>query len=307
MSPQTTPESSGRNGAYLALLLMIVVWGCNWPIMKIGLEDIGPLLFAFIRFVSGAVCLFAVLAFRKRLRLPGRADLPVMLSVGLGHMGLFLTLVNIALLYVPAGRSAILSYTTPLWVVPMAVLFLGERLTWRKLLGLAAGLGGLMVLFNPAGFDWSDPDTVTGNGLLLLAALIWAGVIVHVRGHSWSLSPLQLAPWQLLTGAVPVGLLALFFEHDATVTWSPSLIAVLLYNGPLASAFAFWASVHVSRTLPSISASIGFLGVPVVGYLAAAVLLGEAITLTTGGGLALIIAGVAFVLLSDRTNSRKSG
>lgn len=98
-------------------------------------------------------------------------------------------------------------------------------------------------------------------------------------------------------------MLALIFESDQPVTWTPSLLAVLAYNGPLATAFAFWAAVYVSRALPAISSSIGFLGVPVVGYIASAVALGEAITPTTGGGLVLIMAGVAVVMLSERKNA----
>lgn len=299
--PDTPPPPDRNNAAALTVLaVMIVVWGINWPVMKIGLRDIAPLQFAFVRFASGAVCLFAVLAVTGRLKLPGRRDWPVLASVGLIQMGLFLSLVNVALQFVDAGRSAILAYTSPLWVVPLALVFLGEKLNTGKAIGLVAGLVGIVVLFNPAGFDWGDPDTVLGNGLLMLAALSWACVIVQLRGHDWNLGPLQLAPWQLTLAAVPVGVLALIFESDRAVTWTPSLWAVLAYNGPVATAFAFWAAVHVSRALPAISSSIGFLGVPVVGYLASAAVLGETIALTTGGGLVLIVVGVGVVMLSER-------
>ena len=69
-------------------------------------------------------------------------------------------LVHWGLQYVPAGRAALLAYSTPIWVVPAAMLFLGERLTGLRVLGLLAGLGGLAVLFNPLSFDWSDGQTV---------------------------------------------------------------------------------------------------------------------------------------------------
>lgn len=299
-APPSDSPAPSHTTALTVLVIMILVWGGNWPVMKIGLRDIAPLQFAFLRFASGAACLFAVLVFTSKFRLPERRDLPVLASVGLIQMGLFLSLVNVALQYVDAGRSAILAYTMPLWVVPLALLFLGEKLNARKTIGLATGFAGIAVLFNPLGFDWTEPATVIGNGLLMLAAFSWACVIVQLRGHRWNLSPLQLAPWQLSLAAIATGLLALIFESGEAISWTPSLWAVLAYNGPLATAFAFWAAVYVSRALPAISSSVGFLGVPVVGYLASALALGEAITLTTGGGLVLIVAGIGAVMLSER-------
>jgi len=132
----------------------------------------------------------------------------------------FLALVNIGLLYVDAGRSAILAYTTPLWVTPGAVLLLGERLTGQKALGLVLGLGGVAVLFNPMGFDWSDPDVVKGNAILMAGAALSAGGILHVRAHRWESTPLQLALWQMLLGGAILLLLAWHAEDVSTIRWS---------------------------------------------------------------------------------------
>src|SRR3546814_4137147 len=106
-------------------------------------------------------------------------------------MGAFLALVNVALLHVGAGRSAVLAYTTPLWVTLAAIVLLGERPTAFKLLGLALGFAGVAVLFNPLGFDWADPQVLLGNGMLLAAALAWSVAILHIRAHKWDSSPLQ--------------------------------------------------------------------------------------------------------------------
>src|SRR6185369_1825127 len=103
---------------------------------------------------------------------------------------------------VPVGRSIVLAYTTPLWVTPGAAIFLGERLSPRRAAGVALGLLGLVVLFNPFAFDWNDGNAVLGNLLLLLAALMWAASILHIRGHRWHSTPFQLAPWQALLAAI---------------------------------------------------------------------------------------------------------
>ena len=295
----------GTKGAYLLLAAVILLWGTNWPVMKIGLQSITPFWFAVARMSMGAATLFAVLAATGRFRLPRRADLPVVVTVALLQMATFLALVNLALLTVDAGRSAILAYTTPLWVTPVAVFLLGERLNARKGAGLILGLTGVAVLFNPLGFDWSDPDVVMGNAFLMLAALGWAATILHTRRHSWTSSPLQLAPWQML-GALPVLLtLAFVFEGDAEIAWSGELFAILLFNGPIATAFCFWAVVTVQRSLPAISTSLGLLGVPTAGVILSTLVLGESLSLTRVGGLTLIVGGMALVNLADLRASRR--
>jgi drug/metabolite transporter (DMT)-like permease len=292
--------------AVILLALLVLVWGGNWPIMKIGLAHIQPLWFCAFRLSLGVVSMVAVLVPLGRLRLPPRGDWPVLLSLGLLNMALFMVLTNLALLVVPAGRSAILAYTTPLWVAPGAALFLGERLTRGRLAGVLLGLGGIVVLFNPLGFDWSNRDAVVGNMLLLLAALVWAATILHVRGHRWHSSPLDLAPWQMLVGAVPVALAAAILEGAPRPDGSFELVWTLLYNGTLATAFAFWAAVTVNRLLPALTVSLSFLCVPAGGLVFSALMLGEGLSLTNVAGLMLIAGGVGLVALVGARERRAS-
>lgn len=298
-TPQPLPAEAG---AYPLLAMMVLIWGANWPVMKFALDGgyITPFWFGAYRLLVGAACLFGFAAATGRLRLPPRHDLPLVFSVSLLQMASFMTLVNLGLTYVTAGRSAILAYTTPLWVTPLAILLLGERLGRRKAMGLAVGLTGVAVLFNPLAIDWSDDDALTGNGLLMAAAFLWAFVILHVRGHRWEAGPLTLVPWQMLLAGSLVAPLAFLVEGVPDWRWTPELWAVLIYNGPIATAFAFWASVTVNRKLPAISVSLSFLGVPVTGYALSSLALGEPVTVSLLGGLVLIITGMALVMLADR-------
>jgi|TARA_R110002072_G_scaffold19040_25_gene70628 drug/metabolite transporter (DMT)-like permease len=298
--------------AYLLLAAVVFLWGANWPVMKIGLAFIPPLWFASARMILGALFIFALLAWRRNLALPKRQDLPVLLAVGLLQMGLFLALVNTALQFVEAGRSAVLAYTTPLWVLPGALLFLGERMNQLKLAGFLLGLLGVGLLFNPFGFDWSAGDVVLGNGLLMIAALAWAVTILVIRGHRWAATPLQLAPWQMLLAALPLMILALIFEGppigpQSVIRWQPEVWAILLYNGPLATSFPYWATVTISRALPAISASLGFLLVPIFGVISSALWLGESLGVTLLTGLALLLLGLALVAWSDRQKKPRAG
>jgi drug/metabolite transporter (DMT)-like permease len=285
--------------------MLVLIWGSNWPIMKLGLHHIQPLWFAAGRLALGTTTMMALLAALGRLRLPPRADWPVMFSLGLLNTGLFVALTNLALMVVPAGRSAILAYTTPLWVAPGAALFLGEKLSPGRLAGVLLGLGGVVVLFNPIGFDWSDKSAVTGNALLLIAALLWAASILHVRRHRWQATPLDLTPWQLLVGFIPVVTLAALVEGAPRPDGSAELAWTMAYNGTLATGLAFWAMVTVNRLLPALTVSLAFLCVPAGGLVFSALLLGEGLSLTNMGGLLLIVAGVATVAVVSARESKR--
>jgi drug/metabolite transporter (DMT)-like permease len=207
-------------------------------------------------------------------------------------------LTHAALLFVEAGRSAILAYTTPLWVVPLSALLLRERASRAQLAALGFGMAGLTVLFNPLAVDYADHRALVGNGMLLAAAVAWAVAILHVRAHRWQATPLQLMPWQMLLGAAALLPAARLIEADRPIRWSWELAAVLAYNGPIASAFCFWAFVTVNRSFRASTTSLGSLGVPLVGVLASAAVLGEPLTAAKLGGLSLIATGVAALTLS---------
>lgn len=283
---------------------VIVVWGCNWPIMKIALREIEPLTFAFARLAMGAICLFALLAATGRLRLPGRADMPVVLSVALLQLAAFMALINLGLARVDAGRSVILCYTTLIWVTPIAAIFLDERLTKAKAAGLALGLGGIVTLFNPFGFDWRNEAALAGNAMLLGAAFLWAITIVHIKTHRFALTPLQLAPWQMIIGTLPVAVLAFVWEDPLALWPSANLWLTLAYNGPLATAFTLWAWTTVTRALPAITTAMASLAVPVVGALSSMVVLNEAIGTTNIVGFALILAGLAAISAETATRAK---
>jgi drug/metabolite transporter (DMT)-like permease len=200
---------------------------------------------------------------------------------------------------VPAGRGALLAYSTPLWVTPIAVIFLGEKMTKLRLAGLVLGLTGLGVLFNPAGFDWSDPDILRGNALCILAALSWSIAILQMRGHKWRLTPLQLGPWQLLVATIVALPFALFLEPRTDLQMGAPLIALVGYGGVIGTAVAMWSAASAIRYLGAVTSSVGLLGGPVVAITISVLFLGELLTLTLGGGLVLVLSGIAMVSLAQ--------
>lgn len=284
---------------YLLLAAVIILWGANWPIMKVGLEHIPPIWFACTRLLLGSACLFVLVGARRGIILPDRRDLPILLSVSVLQLSLGTALMHLGLMEVEAGRSAILAYTTPLWVAPLALFILGEKTGPAKTWGLALGLAGVAILFNPAEFDFTDTGQLFGNGYLIASAMVMAFVIIHIRHHRMVMSPLQIMPWQTLIGGVILALWAYLVEGVPVIEHSPTLIVVLAYNGLIASGFCFWAYQTVMRELPATSTSLGSLGIPVVGMVLSALTLGEPLSGGKIAGLGLILSGVALLFVGD--------
>jgi drug/metabolite transporter (DMT)-like permease len=288
------PASSLRRPQAVLLLAVIAVsWGTAWPVIKAILQDVTPLWTLVLRSSIGTIVLFAISVGRKSLALPKRADIAVVLNVALLHMVAFAALVSLGLQYVPAGRSVVLGYTTPLWVMIGARPFLGEALTAARLIGVTMGMSGIVLLFNPLSFSWQDRPAVLGNSFVLLGSLCWAASILHVRAHKWVSSPFALVPWQALLATATLAPLALVFEGVPHVDWSTKLVLLLLYGGTVGIALPYWAMQTVNRDLPAITTALALLAVPIVGVVCSSIGLGEAIGPTLILAMALIIGGIA--------------
>ena len=286
--------------AWLQLALAVVLFGFSWPILKMTLAAATPVWMAAARAGLSCIAAFVLLGGMRRLAWPARADWPIILSVGLLQLTCFFAFANLGLQFLPAGRSGVLAYTTMLWMVPFS-LIAGERVGWRGIAGTVLGLAGIVVLVDPLRFDWSQRSILYGHVWLLAGGLTWALAIFHSRRHRWRQSPLQVLPWQMAVAAVCLWAFALVFEPNGHLDFGqPVLWWGLLYIGVLAGPTATWAAVSVARALPPITGSLGMLGVPLLGIASSVVLMGEPVTLSLALGTALVIAGVAIVLLDRK-------
>jgi drug/metabolite transporter (DMT)-like permease len=277
------------------LALGVLAAGSAWPAIKYGLAEATPVWYAVARAAISAATGFVLLGALGRLRLPARADLPIIVSVGALQLCGFFTLINLGLALLPAGRSVILAYTTTLWVVPLAGPLLGEWPRRRQLAGVALGFAGVGLLLAPALAQLDGLGGLEGYLYLLGAALAWALAILHSRGHRWHLSPLQVMPWQMLFATVLLVPVAVAMEPQGFIAPTARALAPLAYLGLLAGPIITWTSTSVSRLIPAVAVSLGFLATPVMGVAISALFLGERIglDLAAGGVLVLVGAGVA--------------
>ncbi len=102
---------------------------------------------------------------------------------------------HVAAGWVPAGRTAILANTATIWIVPLLLVFLHERIPPLRWVAAVIGLAGVMMLMNPWAIDWTSPPILLGHAFLLLASPCWSMAIVATRVAWLSLSMFELLPW----------------------------------------------------------------------------------------------------------------
>lgn len=296
-------EDAGRPFVSLAYLAGAAVFlGAVWPLTKVAVSDgAGAMWFALGRAALSALCSAALLAAYGRLRLPGRADLPALLAVGLLQLAAFFLLTHEAVVWVPAGRGSILANTTIPWTIPLSYVLLGERPAARRLAAAGIALLGVMVLIGPWGVDWSDGHVVIGHFLLLAVSLSWTLAILVVRLRPPGMSMLELLPW--CCGLAALALLPAALLHPVG-RWHAGDVAALAAVGLVAGPAGTWCVLQATAALPVAVSSTGFLAAPATGLLLSVVFLHEALTPDLMLGTALIIMGVVLASAVIQTRGR---
>lgn len=284
--------ADARRSALLVLLLPILIWSYNWIVMKQVLAYVGPFDFSALRFGIGVLVLFALMIARgESLQPPPLAQTAL---IGLMQTAGFQALVQYALVEGGAGRTALLAYTMPFWVVLLAWWLLADRPGRRQWLSLGIAALGLVLVLEP----WRGLGAVGNAALAIGGGLCWAiGTVLTKRMFQrGGVSALSLTTWQMAFGAVALGVLALFV-HDRPIEWSNYLIGALAYNAVLASGAAWLLWSWVVEKLPANVAGLSSLAVPIAGIALAWALLGERPSPTEGIGIVLIAAALVIVNL----------
>ena len=267
-----------------------VIWAASWPIIKVGVTAMPPIWFACWRYLIAAGCLGLLVATRREIVVPSRADWRLVVVSGVLQMGAYSALTGLALTVLPPGRASVLAFSTPIWVVPLAAWWLHERLPRSGLLGVGLGLLGVLAIAAPS-LRPEGTRQLLAYGLLLGAAASWAISIVFVRRHRFAATALALAPWQTLAAALLLLPAAILLE-GAPPPIGARAAASLAYVGPVATAFAYWAVVEAGRRVPANAMATALLGAPCVGIPLSAAIFGEAIGPSLVAGVLAIGAGI---------------
>ena len=283
-----------RTFTIVSMILIYVIWGGVFSVLRVGIEYIPPLTFSGLRFIIGGT-LLVLIGFIVRTPFPAKEDWGALSVLGLFHTTLTFSLVTYAMQFVEAGLTAILMYTYPLQVNILAHFFLpGERLNARKTAGLVVGFSGLIIIFATNGNGVGGWDAL-GKVLVLFAAFSWAGSTIYLRRRFQKHNKLQVTAWQMLFGGVFALVPALLLERTASVNFNPIAWETLLFASVFASALAFALWFYVLDKLGVGRASVYLFLVPVCGVIFATVLLKETFSLRILAGVLAVATGIWLV------------
>ena len=282
---------------FIYLAVIVTSWAGNWPLMKLALGQVPPLVFVLLRLIGSLAVIVPILLAARQPLLPVRGERLGLFWVGQLQVAGFLIFSIIGLAILPAGRAIVLAYTMPLWAIPIGLFLWPEPLGRHQLTGAAVGFAGLVLFMNPGLVDWRSARVLAGNALLLLAALAWALGSCLYRRRSWR-SPFWVQTWwQLAVSIVPVGAIVLLDPDQAAPTqWSPVLIAILAYNCVVTTALGYFLWGKVLSMMPAATAGQVVTLTPIGGFVLSILIFGGTITADAAISIALIIGGIAITL-----------
>ncbi|HRN76127.1 DMT family transporter [Ottowia sp.] len=283
----------------IGLIVLTLMWGINWPVMKLSLRELGPLHFRALTMALGALGLLLFFRLQGIRMLPrGAAEWRQVVWLGLPNMLGWHALSIYGLAQLPAGRAAVLGFTMPVWTVALGVLFYGERLTARLLLAAAAVLAGITLLLwnelaqlagQPAGIAWMQG-----------AALCWALGTVWMRRTAITLPSETLVVWMMALAALAIAPLALALEPTLSWRFSPavwaSLVWAVLVNYGASQVIWF----RLARVLPPSTSAMSIMAVPLIGVLSAPLIVGEWPQWQDLAAMTCVVVAIGAVLLPAR-------
>lgn len=290
----------------LLALLIVCVWGANFTVIRIGLDDMPPLTLAALRYVLAAV---PAILFIRRPRIPFSYLISYGLCVGFGQFGCLFYAMHLGL---PAGISSVILQSQAFFTFFFGVALLKERITARQLSGLSLSMAGLYLVARSPGMSGQLPPLALI--LALAAAGCWgfSNIIVrkvnsYCQSKGEQLNILGLIVWSALVPPLP-----LFALGIALTSTKEALFAMTQLDGHAFAAIAFLAygatifgyggwSRLLARYPANRVAPLSLL-VPVAGIITARLVLAEQLALLQWCGCALVLGGLA--LATTRTSSR---
>ena len=281
------------------MLLVCLIWGVNFAVTKLAIEQMPALPFTAIRFAVASLLLWLVVRLIEPPTKLAPGELWRLVILGVVGNTLYQLAFILGLAHTTAGNSSLILATVPTVVAVFAWLLGLERVTPRMWAGIVIGTAGVVLVIAAGGVEFTA-RTLRGDVLTVAAVLCWAGYTVGLRGLPRRLSPLRVTsittmagmPGLLLAG-IP-GLLVMKWETIPGTAWGALAYATLL---SLVVAYILW-----NRSVKAVGGTrtaIYMCVTPLVALGAAWLILGEHLRPLQGVGAGMIIGGVLLTVNSE--------
>lgn len=288
------------------LVALTLVWGLNWPVMKVGVsgwpqapDPYPPLTFRALSIWGGLPLLALALRLMKVPFAVPRSHWGELLRLTVANMLVWHLVMIVALQALSSGRAAILGYTMPVFSALWGAWVFGDRLSGRQWAGVAAAaIGVALLLAHEFGRLAGAPLAALS---VVAAACVWAYGTHRLRRTSLPVGTLTAAFWMTLLTAVVVTLAAWAFERSQWRWPSPTVQFALVFNAVGVFAFAQVIWLVLARDLPPVASTLSVMMIPVLGVFSGAIGLGEPLHWQDFAAVALLVASIAAVLAPRRS------
>jgi drug/metabolite transporter (DMT)-like permease len=282
----------------VVLVALTLIWGINWPIIKLGVTGFAPLSFRALSMWLGLPVLGAVMLVLKVPLVIPRAQWRELASLTVTNMIVWHVLAIVSIQALSSGRAAILGYTMPVFSALCGVALFGERLAPRQLAGVAAASVGVALLL------WHEFAQLAGRPLgalgMLVAAAVWGLGTQQMRRTRMTVPTLSIAFWMTVLTTLVTTVLALAFEHDRWRPPTPAVWGAIVFNAIAVFGYAQPAWLMLARSLPPVASTLSVMLIPVLGVLSGALWLGETLHWQDGAAMVLMVVAIASVLWPRR-------
>jgi drug/metabolite transporter (DMT)-like permease len=281
-------------------VLLCVIWGSTWLVIKVGYGGLGPFTVAGVRFFIAGLVLAVILPFVGARWPRGRTEWTVVTIVGVVLFGADYGLIYWGEQFIDSGLTAILFATLPLFTVALAHVYIpGDRLTPRKLGGTLLAFAGVVALF---GESFSlDASKALPMAAIIIATVCAAAAGVVTKRHGGTLHAASLNAPAMLIGSAVLLAAAVATGEDVHLPRESSTWMAIGYLAVIGSVVSFLVYFSLLKTWSVTSLSFISVFTPAIALLLGFVLLGEQPTLFTYVGAMLILAGVALALTKKAT------
>ena len=287
---------------WVVLALLTVVWGLNWPVMKLGVTGFPPLTFRMLCLLIGTPVLgMGLLAMKVPFRVP-RQYWRELLVLAIFNMFIWHVLIILAVQYLSSGRSAILGYTMPIFSALIGAFIFQNQLSKRAWGGVFAAALGVVLLL------WHELTNLSGKPvgvlLALVAASTWALGTQMLRRTTIPLSTLTLSFWMTAMTTLVMTVLAFVFESDRWQEPTPVHWMAILYTALLVFGFAHSAWFYLARGLPPVASTLSVMMIPILGVFSGAWALNETLHWQDWAAMGLMVVSIASVLWPSHPDAR---
>lgn len=289
----------------LALLLVTVIWGLNFSVIKGSLDQIDPLSFNGLRFLFAAAIIWGFLIWRGESITVPRKDWWPLAGMGILANLLYQGLFIIGIDYTYAANVAVIMGTIPIWVALIAHFFSDEKLDLLKSIGVALAFGGVVFIMLGGSEELNfSSDTFIGDLLTIAATMVWGTYTVLSRNFLKRYTALQFSTVTTTIGAIMLFLIGL--PNMLTIEWSQVTIGAygaVAYSGLLSIGLAYIIWNYAVQEVGAVHTATYQNLVPVLGLIFGVILLGEQLALKQYIGSGLVISGIVLARWKKRKDN----